>query len=95
MSPLLIDPTGRSAEKPEALADRRFRGLDGMTVGLLDSGKPNSDRLLDDLSELLKERYAIKAFMRRRKPLFSLPAPAEMVSELAESCDVIITGVGD
>jgi hypothetical protein len=52
-------------------------------------------KLLDDLAELLKQRYGIKEFVRRRKPLFSLPAPPELVNELTASCDVVITGVGD
>ena len=44
MSPLLTDPTGSSAERPEALAERSVHGLDGLTLGLLDSGKPELGR---------------------------------------------------
>lgn len=95
MSPLLMDPTGRSAEKVEQLAPRQIRDLNGKRVGLLDSSKPNSDRLLDGLAELLQQRYQIKEFVRRRKPLFSLPVPATLLDDLAASCDVVITGVGD
>jgi hypothetical protein len=33
--------------------------------------------------------------MVRSKPTFSKPAPDEVVDELVENADVIVTGVGD
>ncbi len=45
--------------------------------------------------ELLQQRYNVKEFVRRRKPSFFRPLPPELVEELATSCDVVITGVGD
>jgi len=94
MSPL-IDPIGKSAEAPSKLSLRKFSGLDGKTIGLLDNGKPNADRVLDAIAELLQERYQVKEVVRRHKGNVSLPAPATIMEDLIEKSDVIIAGVGD
>jgi hypothetical protein len=95
MSFALLDPTGSSAETQTTLAPRRFRDLNGKRVGLLDSSKYNSDRLLEGIGELLQERYAIKELVRARKPYFGRPVPLDMAKDLASRCDVVITAVGD
>jgi hypothetical protein len=95
MSPVLLNPTGRSVEVESPLAARRFRDLNGKTVGLLHSTKHNSDRVLDGLAELLEERWAIKKVIRERKPTFARPVPADQAKALAEQVDVVLTGIGD
>lgn len=55
MSSILVDPTSSTASGRFSLAPRRFRDLDGRTVGLLNSTKFNSDHLLDGIAELLAE----------------------------------------
>ncbi len=95
MSPVLLNPTGRSTEVETPLAPRRLRDLDGKAVGLLHSTKHNSDRILDGLAQLLAERWAIKKVVRQRKPTFARPVPADQAKALADQVDVVITGVGD
>jgi hypothetical protein len=95
MSPVLLDPTGRSDEVETRLADRTITNLDGCTIGLLHSTKFNSDRLLDGLAELLQERWAVKRIVRQRKPTFARPVPNDLAELLAKDCDVVITGIGD
>jgi hypothetical protein len=95
MSPVLLNPTGRSTEQATSLASRRDRDLNGKTLGLLHSTKHNSDRILDGLAELLQDRWAIKKVVRQRKPTFSRPVPTEQARELADVVDLVITGVGD
>jgi len=92
---VLLNPTGRSLELAAAMAPRRFRNLDGRTIGLLHSTKHNSDRILDGLAELLVERWAISKVVRDRKPTFSRPVPADQARTLAGQVDVLLTGIGD
>src|SRR5438045_2060674 len=47
------------------------------------------------LGDLLQGRYAIESVTMRSKPTFSKPAPDEIVEELIQGADVIVTGVGD
>ena len=95
MPTILLNPTGQSLEEMSALAPRRFRDLDGKTIGLLHSTKHNSDRVLDGLSELLEQRWAVKKVVRQRKPTFARPVPNDQARALAEEVDIVLTGVGD
>jgi hypothetical protein len=91
----LVDPTSAHTPSGFSLAPRRFRDLNGKTVGLLNSTKFNSDHLLDGIGELLGQRYALKGLVRDRKRSFGTPIPDDHAKEMAEQCDVVITAVGD
>jgi hypothetical protein len=51
--------------------------------------------VLAEIGEMLKERYKLETVFMRSKPTFSKPAPDELVDEMVENADVIVTGVGD
>lgn len=91
---ILFDPTAPRARESRALAPALER-LRGAVVGFLDNAKPNFHHLVDDLAELLQERYAVARVLRRRKRSASVPAPEEMIGELVAHCDLVITGSGD
>ncbi len=95
MSSILVDPTSAAPGGQFSLAPRRFRDLDGRTVGLLNSSKFNSDHLLDGIADLLAERYAVREVVRRRKAYFGRPVEPELAGEMASRCDVVITAIGD
>jgi hypothetical protein len=91
----ILSPEGTSHARQHRLAPRRFTSLDGVRLGLLGNSKLNADAVLIAIGDLLKERYAIESLIVRSKPTFSKPAPDEVVDELLENADVIVTGVGD
>lgn len=97
MHTVLVPPVAeeQGAAPAFSLAPRRFTSLDGLTVGLLDSTKHNSDHLLAALGRLLAERYDLKGVIQEAKPYFGNPVPDEQAASLAKRCDVVITGVGD
>ncbi len=69
--------------------------LAGLTVGFIDNTKHNFDRLADEIGTLLRERYGVRAVVRRRKANASVAAPPETLAELAKECDVVFAGSGD
>ncbi len=89
LSPIGID-TGERVSVPVLPRD-----LSGRTVGFLDNTKHNFDRLVVDLGSLLRERHAVKAVVHRRKANASTPAAAELIVELAKTCDVVFAGSAD
>jgi hypothetical protein len=91
----ILSPEGTSHAKQHRLAPRRFTSLDGVRLGLLGNSKLNADAVLLAIGDLLKERYAIQSVLVRSKPTFSKPASDELVNELVDNSDVIVTGVGD
>jgi len=95
MSPVLMDPRGKSPEKLVSLTARRVSSLEGKTIGLMSNTKPNSAQLLEDIGQLLVQRYGVKELVVRQKPNFYTPAPPQLVEELANSCDAVLTAIGD
>jgi hypothetical protein len=90
----VYDPTAPCHNAPVRLR-RPLDSLAGKAVGFIDNTKPNFNHLVDDLGELLVGRYAVRKVVKRAKRVSSIPAPPELIRELAEECDVVITGSGD
>ena len=93
----ILDPTGttttdRPKQPPRA---RRRQDLRGATVGLLGNTKQNAAPFLHEIGRLLIARHGAKGTVERTKVNFAAPAPEELIKEMAASCDVIITGIGD
>ena len=93
-STAVFAPTAPREQKSEQ-ARRTLETLRGCTVGFIDNAKPNFEHLVDDVAELLISKYGVAKVVKRRKRAASIPAPEEMVKELAASCDLVITGSGD
>ena len=91
---LLYDPTAPRRDEPGKTA-RKLATLSGKVVGFIDNAKPNFNYLVDDLAELLIANHGVKSVIKRRKRSASVPAPDEIVRELADECDLVITGSGD
>lgn len=91
---LLYDPTAPKHNRAQE-AGARLATLSGKVVGFIDNAKPNFDHLVDALAERLIADYGVKRVVKRRKTSASIPAPAEIVRELADECDLVITGSGD
>lgn len=91
---LVYDPTGAASIAPRGSAPA-LDGLAGKVVGFIDNAKPNFHYLADELAELLTAQYGVASVVKRSKRSAAVPAPAEVVNELAGCCDVVITGSGD
>ncbi len=86
----VLDPLGETTAEPIELNDG-IETLDGKVIGLLDNAKPNADETVNAFREFLSQRYNVKEWIYRKKPLAGNVAPEEMLSELAEKCDAVIT----
>ena len=89
----VLDPRLFAEGEPVQMAPA-LASLDGSVVGLLDNAKIGTERLYDHVEEILKLRFGVREFIRRRKPDSSRPAPPEMLGELA-AADAIVSGIGD
>jgi len=90
----LYDPT--AGAEPEALrlaaplAEPR-----GKVVGILDNGKWNAGKLLGALADGLGREHGVADLVVRKKNTFSRPADEELLVELGEACDAVVTAIGD
>ena len=92
---MLYDPTAPRRDAAGAGERKTLAGLKGATVGFIDNAKPNFNYLVDDLAELLSKNYGVRAVVKRRKRSASVPVPPEMLREVTNQCDLVITGSGD
>lgn len=91
---VVLDPTV-GAESRALERAPRLETLQGKVIGLLDNTKLNSDKFLAYLQEELGRQFGVAGFVLRRKKGASTVAAAELLDELAERCDGVITAVGD
>jgi hypothetical protein len=74
----VLDPRQFAEGEPAHMAPP-LAALDGAVVGLLDNAKIGTARFYDHVAELLRARYGVRDFIRRRKPDSSRPAPPQML----------------
>ena len=100
MTSAILDPTGLSGKTTSVgltLAPRpgSGEGLRGARVGLLENGKQNARRFLEDVAGILRERYGAGEARVMRKENFAQPAPTELIDALSEESDLVVIGIGD
>lgn len=90
----ILDPTTEVstrrinyAARPESLA--------GLTIGLIDNTKYNSDQLLLRIAKILEEEHGARTHLIRRKKSSGAAPHAEIIEEYKGACDIVIAGVGD
>ncbi len=91
---VLIDPTTLPVV-PEFEGAPRLDDLSNKRVGVIDDSKVNAKEYLEQLTDLLNERFGIESIKYHAKPSASKPADPAVVAEMAEECDYVIVGVGD
>lgn len=69
--------------------------LRGLTVGFVDNTKHNFDLLAQEMGEVLKERFGVKAVVYRRKANAATAAADEIIEGLAKDCDLVFAGSAD
>ena len=89
---IVLDPT---LEVETTRKERAPRPATFQTIGLLDNGKPNSDKLLKKVAFMLETRYPGLQINYYRKPGAYRPAPSKLLDRIVEECDVTIVGIGD
>ena len=97
MTSAILDPTGLSGKNTSvglSLAPRRGE-LTGARIGLLENGKQNASRFLEDVAEILRERYGAGEAKLRRKENFAQPAPPDLIDALSAESDLVVVGIGD
>ena len=88
----IVSPVGQGASKKTGLAPRDHDTLQGLRIGLLDNNKPNADKFLEFVGELLKSRNEAIELIPKRK---MSRTEAEFLPELIARCDVVINAFAD
>lgn len=73
----------------------RPSSLSGVRLGLLSNGKPNAGALLRVFGYRLADRVGLSLVVSFEKPEFGDSVDDRLVSQILDSCDIAIVGVGD
>jgi hypothetical protein len=67
--------------------------LAGLRVAFIDNTKPNSDRFMAELARHLSAQRRVAETILRTRPYGLAVDP--MLDEVAQRCNLVVTGVGD
>ena len=82
-------------EEGEKLTSNRKLGTKGIRLGVLDNSKANADHLLNLIVEGVKKELAVASVVYKRKPAASRPATDELLEELEQASDLVISAMAD
>ena len=91
----LVNPTGTSLSSSDFRLNDRPDTLSGKTLGLLENSKANSDKVLHILAQMLDDKYGLKEIVYFGKHSASLPTKPDVVQDMLNKVDILITGIGD
>ncbi len=89
----MMDPTVQPAGAAVGLAERP-PDLRGKRLVLMDNGKNNAKKLLEEVFAILEPELQPASIAWRTVPT-TLPASEELLDEIAAECDLVIQAVGD
>ncbi|MFC1861414.1 hypothetical protein ACFLYL_03995 [Chloroflexota bacterium] len=70
----------------------RLDTIDGKIIGIIDDGAGKT--YFQRIEELLEEKARPSRVIHKLRPHLSQPSPAELIDEIAKSCDAAIVGIG-
>ena len=76
-------------------AESRKAGKSGLRLGVLDNSKGNADYLLKFIVEGVTAAVPVASVVSLRKDSVSLPAPKEILEQLAAGSDYVVTAMAD
>jgi len=90
---LLVDPTTQPLTTTFSGAPR-LGDLRQKRVGLIDDSKDNAKEFLEEIVDVLQQRFGVAQVVYHRKPSASKPATPEVIQDLARDCDYVIVAIG-
>ena len=92
---LLVVPEAPAPTATAVVEDERRIEKRGIRLGVLDNSKGNADHLLKFIVDAVKSSVPVSSVVMTRKASVSLPAPAEILDQLAREADVVVSAMAD
>lgn len=90
----LVNPEAPSPQAVDVTAMRAV-AKGGIRLGILDNSKGNADHLLRFIVEGVKALVPVASVVAVRKGSVSLPAPQDILDQLAAGSDYVVTAMAD
>jgi hypothetical protein len=95
MSKVVLVVPEAPAPSSVAAAGSRKAAKGGLRLGVLDNSKGNADHLLRFITEGVKAELPVASVVSLRKGSVSLPAPREILEQLAREADFVVSAMAD
>jgi hypothetical protein len=92
---VLVVPEAPPPASDAVVDEQRRIEKRGIRLGVLDNSKGNADHLLKFIVDAVKSRVPVASVVTLRKASVSLPAPADIIDQLAGEADVVISAMAD
>jgi len=89
-----LNPVQEAEIVPARLAPR-LTSMEGITLGLLSNGKTNADKLLEMIAGELGAVARLNGVVSKRKGSAGNNCPPDLLEDMLEKCDAVVTGLGD
>ena len=89
----LVDPTTKPII-PTFIPAPRLDSLENKRLGLIDDAKDGARELLEEIADVLNERYGVSNVVYHRKPSASKPADPDVITSMAQECDYVVVAIG-
>ena len=90
----LVVPDAPLEEVAQVKASRTL-GDRAIRLGVLDNSKGNADHLLNFIVEGVKQEFKVESVGVKRKPASSAGATTQILDELAEEADLVVSAMAD
>ncbi len=90
---ILVDPTTEPII-PGFIPAPRLDSLANKRVGLIDDAKDGAQVLLEEIADVLSERYGVASVNYHRKPSASKPVDPDILQDMTKDCDYIVVAIG-
>jgi hypothetical protein len=95
MAKIFIVAPDAPMEETKNLDSGRTLRRGGIRLGVLDNSKANADHLLNLIVEGVKKEFKVDSVVVKRKPASSRPATDQILDELANEADLVISAMAD
>ena len=95
MAKIFVVAPDAPMEEAVRLKAGRTLGSGGIRLGVLDNSKSNADHLLNLIVEGVKKEFKVDSVVIKRKPTSSRPATDQMLDELAQEADLVVSAMAD
>jgi hypothetical protein len=90
----VLDPAGQ-IQKLTALQCNPVLPLEGRRLAILDNAKPNFQRLATLVAEQLRDDCSLQGIAYFRKENPAVGAGSQLLDQIAQSADLVLTGSAD
>jgi site-specific recombinase len=92
---VLLVPEAAAPKVEAAVISERGLQRGELRLGILDNSKANADHLLRMVADQVRAAHAVKSVLTLRKSSVAMAARPEVIEQLVNDCDLVLSAMAD